>query len=255
MRELMNMISATELDKAFNFHCDMWNKLGIHCPYYSVVTLPEFEGELSREKRDAFYHSGEVALARIETWLEIFDCRLEPHWDVLEFGCGCGRLLLPLAGKVNLAVGCDISYRHMRIAEMEAEERGITKAEFVITHYNLFDKFVKGSFDFIYSILVLQHIPSILTIHYIKQLAQILKPGGVMYFQCFTTDIGYTDEAEDLSMLGTKDDIHMYTTPHKQILQAIRDGGMYLVKTVTWKNPHQPDFEYSVDRQYLCKKE
>jgi SAM-dependent methyltransferase len=106
-----------------------------------------------------------------------------PDWRVLEIGCGMGRLLRPLSERVAAAVGVDVS------AEMIARARefcaGRPNVELHVADGSGSLSFLEnGSFDFVYSHIVFQHVPRKAYIQrYLSEAARVLKPGGVLRVQ------------------------------------------------------------------------
>ena len=86
-----------------------WELFGKTDPYYAVLTAPEFHGQLSAAARAKFFGLGEE---HIETMLSIIRERLDPAFaprHALDFGCGVGRLLIPLGRRCDEVTGVDIS--------------------------------------------------------------------------------------------------------------------------------------------------
>jgi SAM-dependent methyltransferase len=82
--------------------------------------------QLSGERLRRCY---EIASPRVRRYLEAeIEHLLEavgPRAQVLELGCGYGRVLRALAGKAGRVVGVDTSYESLRLArELMADERG-----------------------------------------------------------------------------------------------------------------------------------
>lgn len=96
----------------------------------------------------------------------------------LDFGCGVGRLTQALARRFPSSVGVDIS-RHM-IAQAEllneyAHCRYIASSAARLS-------FDDASFSFIYSNIVLQHVPRPLARNYLREFVRLLAPAGVLVF-------------------------------------------------------------------------
>ncbi len=93
----------------------MWEKFGEENPYFGVYTVDKFRNEnLDDEKLGEFFNSGKVYVEEI--WDEI-ETHLKPEFqpkNALDFGCGVGRLTLPLASKCKSVLGVDISMNMMK---------------------------------------------------------------------------------------------------------------------------------------------
>lgn len=98
--------------------------------------------------------------------------------NVLEIGCGVGRLLK------DGYVGVDISTEMLEICRSRKPNR-------VVHNNGRTLPFEENEFDFVYSYLVFQHIPEEAVMGYIDEAYRVLKPGGKFIFQCI---LGTEDE-------------------------------------------------------------
>jgi SAM-dependent methyltransferase len=129
-----------------------------------------------------FYNLGERDICFALEILERNGINFNPTM-ALDFGCGLGRLTFALAKIFRFVIGCDISEPHLEIARDNACQFGINNVHFIKSSANLLDRLSPGTFDFIYSRLVLQHIPPVLSRAYIRQFTSLLKTGGHMLIQ------------------------------------------------------------------------
>lgn len=108
--------------------------------------------------------------------------------NVLDLGCGVGRLLLPIAKLLNgngTAVGIDISWNMLDHAEKIFLENGIYNYNLEVSdgrHIPAYSK-PKIKFSLIYSVSMFQHIPPDAVLSYIRQSKSLLTPDGVLRFQ------------------------------------------------------------------------
>lgn len=106
---------------------------------------------------------------------------LDPPAEILEIGCGVGRLLVPLAGRVAVAHGVDIS--PVMIGKAKEYAAGAPNVKTALTDGSL-AHLANESLDFVFSFIVFQHIPDRAPIRrYVEEAARVLKPGGVFRFQ------------------------------------------------------------------------
>jgi ubiquinone/menaquinone biosynthesis C-methylase UbiE len=75
----------------------------------------------------------------------------------LDFGCGVGRLVIPLSRICDSVTGVDVSSHMLREAKRNCELRGAENVELVGSDDSL--SAVPGTFDFVHSYIVFQHIP------------------------------------------------------------------------------------------------
>ena len=140
----------------------------------------------------------------------------------LDFGCGVGRLTQPLARRFCSCVGVDISQQMIQRAESlnrYEQCRYVTNSDTRLP-------FADASFLFIYSNIVLQHVPQQLSMEYLREFVRVLAPGGVLVF-------GVQDSfaAPDLSS------------------RLVRVHGSFVSEAETnevvefWKRQAQPDYD------------
>ena len=108
--------------------------------------------------------------ASTETFLDLINNNNNNWNNVLEIGCGIGRLLSPLADmhKESMFYGIDISEEMIKLAPKKD---------------NIKYQQVPNNLDFVYSMLVFQHIEHQEKINYIKLAYEKLKNGGNLFFQ------------------------------------------------------------------------
>ena len=108
--------------------------------------------------------------ASTKTFLDLIENNNKSWNNVLEIGCGIGRLLVPLADKHNECnfYGIDISNEMISLAPKRNN----------IKYQEVTDKL-----DLVYSMLVFQHIEHQEKINYIKLAYDKLKNGGSIFFQ------------------------------------------------------------------------
>lgn len=96
----------------------------------------------------------------------------------LDFGCGVGRLTQALGHYFNLCVGVDISQAMIQQAQSLNE---LPHCQYMATS-DIPLPFPADTFSFIYSNIVLQHIPRRFAKKYLRELVRVLKPGGLLVF-------------------------------------------------------------------------
>ena len=155
-----------------------WESFGRVDPYYGVITLePYRKKNLSEEALRSFFASGE---RHVESLFESIRRRLDPEFAprrALDFGCGVGRLTLPLARRSESVLGLDVSESMLQLARKHAESEGRSNVEFRRSDGLLGG--VDGEFDFIHSYIVLQHIPGRRGERLFRELLTRLGNGGV----------------------------------------------------------------------------
>jgi SAM-dependent methyltransferase len=152
-----------------------WTRLGEQDPLWAVCVLPD--------KKDGgwdpaeFLATGEKEVAAGMGWLTSLG--LPPHYGrALDFGCGAGRLSRALRSYADAVTGVDISEPMLRQAKVLAPD-----CSFVLNPSSDLSVFADGSFDLVYTALVLQHLPRLLVEGYLREFLRVLAPGGIAMVQ------------------------------------------------------------------------
>jgi SAM-dependent methyltransferase len=161
-----------------------WDKWGEIDPYFGVLSSDEYHADnLNEESRANFFHSGDKHIGRILANVRRhLDANYQPARS-LDFGCGVGRLVIPLAALSETVVGVDVSDHMIAEAASNCQKRQIENVSFVKSDDGLTQ--LNGSFDLIHSCLVLQHIPTKRGLRFISALLDHLEPGGVVVIQFY----------------------------------------------------------------------
>jgi SAM-dependent methyltransferase len=153
-----------------------WESHGRREAYYGVLATDRFRNaNLSESVIAEFMLSGE---GHIDDVLGYVERNMGPvrRGRALDFGCGVGRLLLPLARRFEQAVGLDISDSMLAETQRNAEKAGVSNIS--VAHSP--DELPPGeTYDFIHTVIVLQHIPLARGEALIAALLSRLTPGGV----------------------------------------------------------------------------
>lgn len=159
-------------------HADDWEELARREPYFAVLTSEEFLGaENNADTRTAFFEIGEADVAALVLEITSLLGREISLNSSLDFGCGVGRLTLPLARRAARVIACDVAPTMLAHARRNAERAGLHNVTFIETHQ--LAGLSNGEVDFICSLLVLQHIPPRIGYGVIRTLLDLLAPGGV----------------------------------------------------------------------------
>lgn len=159
-----------------------WEKYGSTDPYFGVLTEEKYLKEnLTDENKDAFFASGSSEIAEVlATVRKQFSPDFIPMRS-LDFGCGVGRFVLPLAEISELAVGVDISESMLYEAKRNCDARSIENVSFVKSDDSL--SLLTGRYNFIHSTIVFQHIPIKRGMRIFARLLSHLEVDGVCVLQ------------------------------------------------------------------------
>jgi 2-polyprenyl-3-methyl-5-hydroxy-6-metoxy-1,4-benzoquinol methylase len=154
-----------------------WQELGSLEPYFAVLTKPDFLlANVTAERLQEFFASGEEEarkLLREAQSLFHFDLPLD---TVLDFGCGVGRLTIPLAHRARRVLAVDVADSMLARARMHCEAAGVGNVEFLTL--NDFSSIPPSSVHLACAHLVLQHVPPSSGKRILRRLLSLVAPGG-----------------------------------------------------------------------------
>ena len=152
-----------------------WEAHGRCQAYYGVLSIDKFRSEnLSEAVIAEFMASGADHIKDILSDVEEIFGPIARR-QALDFGCGVGRLLLPLGRLFTEVTGVDISASMLAETDRNATAAGLANVNLA----NSVDKIPAGlTFDFIHSVIVFQHIPVVRGEAIIAALLKRLAPGG-----------------------------------------------------------------------------
>jgi ubiquinone/menaquinone biosynthesis C-methylase UbiE len=175
---------------------------------------------------EEFFRSGESHVREqiLTDMINICQARHPAEMRILEIGCGAGRVTRALATVFGRVVGVDVS------GEMIARAREARRdsANIEVCQNNGVDLSLFGGkeFDFAFSSIVFQHIPSKAVIeNYVRETWRVLKPGALFKFQ---VQGGVLDEQGCDTWLGvgfTEDEMREMAVRCKFEMRYAHDAG------------------------------
>jgi len=192
-----------------------WESLAQRDAFGAILTDPSrVDG---RWDIPEFMATGDAEIEVVMSHLAGIGCLADFGGAALDFGCGVGRLTQALARRFASCVGVDISRRMIEEANSFNQ---YPHCRYVV-HSDIPLPFSDESFSFIYSNIVLQHVPRPFSERYLRDFVRVLAPGGVLVF-------GVQDSfaAPDMSskMMRVRNILHI----RSRIQDALRIGQRHM---------------------------
>lgn len=163
------MTTTTDID---------WQTWGSQDPYHGALSHDRFKrSNWNDDSLREFFQSGEDHIDRV---FDAIVSRVDSNFDpslAIDFGCGPGRLVLPLARRCQMAIGVDVSQSMLDETCKNANRNGIKNCETVLSDDTL--SHVRSDTDFVHSFIVFQHIPTERGLFLMSRLLDKLRPGGI----------------------------------------------------------------------------
>ncbi len=150
---------------------DDWNARARENARYYIATT-QFDSE------ELFSDSGRRDVAALFLELEHL---LTPDIQVLDIGCGIGRMDAWVAPQVKDLVGLDVSGEMVRQAT--ARLAHLPNVSFVEGDGTSLSVIPSASRDLVFSHIVFQHMPRAAFASYVPEVFRVLRPGGSFVFQ------------------------------------------------------------------------
>jgi SAM-dependent methyltransferase len=202
-----------------------WEQVGIEDPHWSVLSDDRFRSEDFAVHEQEFFESGREDVRKMILALERSGRSLTKETNVLELGCGVGRVTHWLAEQFQCIRSYDISAPHLSLAEEHLRNAEIDNVSLVqLTDASQLE--TESGIDLFFSILVLQHNPPPVAKALLVSAFNSLAEGGLAYFQIPTYMPGYSFDAERyLSGEDPSGGIEMHLIPQPDIFKICEEAG------------------------------
>ncbi len=155
-----------------------WERIAQTDPIWGVMSIDALRAENRTDAAEQrFWESGEEHIGRMLEIAEELVGPVDLRGTAVDFGCGVGRLLVPLGRRFARAVGIDVAASMREHARASCTRAGLENIELHESPARLSDV------AFVHSTLVLQHIPVGKGRPLFDELVGVLRPGGVGVIQ------------------------------------------------------------------------
>lgn len=128
--------------------------------------------------KDVFLTSGKTVVDDMDSFMRQNGVELESCKEVLDFGCGCGRLIRHLGARTK--AGLSGSDYNPNLVSWCANNLKFGQFKTNLLEPPL--QFEANTFDFVYARSVFTHLPHDLQLKWMAELRRVLTPGGFLYF-------------------------------------------------------------------------
>ena len=248
MKKLIKGVSKSMHKLELEFLNVNWNKFGLEDPLWAVSTAADkrWGGWALKD----FFEEGEGTIAYVMDHLKSLRVPLR-FGRALDFGCGVGRLTQALAKRFETIYGIDIAES---MIEKAKELCDLSNVKFMANRSKDLKVFASNHFDFIITLITLQHIPKDLALGYISEFVRVAKPGGVITFHVPAKWVDPKapaprveipqDPAENVEKHGPI--MLMSGIPKSEVIKLLHRCGADVVDVIenTWSGPEWLSYHY-----------
>lgn len=184
-----------------------WDRRAEADPYYWVAATQEAD-------LDSYHASAERDCSHFMNGLQSVLGKTVTG-NLLDLGCGIGRMTAPLAAHFKKAVGVDVS--PIMIKQAQELHQKIDNLEFIVNSGADLSMLENESYQVVCSYSVLPHLPPDVVTAYFCEIGRILEHGGVVRYQFW---VGPSHHPDDHDTLG----IHVYE--EEQVLALHTQAGL-----------------------------
>jgi 2-polyprenyl-3-methyl-5-hydroxy-6-metoxy-1,4-benzoquinol methylase len=210
-----------------------WTEFGQTEPYWSVLTGERYRmKDIDANIIEHFYESGIGEVDFFEQCCGRNMVSVNPDWEILDFGCGVGRVGEHFARRYRSYHGIDVSISHMNLARERLNRMNLHN--WVIS--SLMEFITQPvDFDVLYSFLVLQHNPPPLIAWLLDRLLPRIRLGGVAFFQLPCHLFGYSfDKRAYLENLGRQHEFELHVLPQHRVFRILASHGFVPIEVVPY---------------------
>lgn len=205
-----------------------WAALGESEPHWSVLSSEAYRADnMDPAAMEEFWTSGAREAALIDRF-EATTGRRASHGTCLELGCGVGRVTRYLADRFDHVIGVDISPGNLALCREATVEQGNVET---VQVRGIEDFEQLPGYDFLFSVIVLQHNPPPVQKAMLRALFAKVRPGGGVLFQIPTDLDGYAFDAETYLSSAPRE-MEMHGLPRPVVLDEMRRAGLDIVDVV-----------------------
>lgn len=170
-------ITSQALAMSIDLMRQQWNEMASCNPFFSITSWPDFEDQ-NHLDINFFWKIGQIHSRNLLTYIKLNDLSKTSKLDMVEIGCGLGRMTHDFATRFNKVYALDISEKMIEGAKFHWGN--LANVNFISSDGKSLKPISDKSVDFVLSFYVLNHVvqPSIV-LSYIRETGRVLKPRGM----------------------------------------------------------------------------
>lgn len=155
-----------------------WQNIGEKDPYFGVLTKDIYKKSvITDDAKNDFFLSGELYVREI---MKIVEEKIDENFkpiEAIDFGCGVGRIAIPLSKYCDTVYCVDISSGMIKETLKNCDSSNVVNVKPVVSNGKSIG--VDHVVDLIHSFIVFQHIPVDRGMRIFVDLLKLLRNGGV----------------------------------------------------------------------------
>jgi cyclopropane fatty-acyl-phospholipid synthase-like methyltransferase len=228
-----------------------WEKVGLEDPHWSVLSADRFRSTKFVNHESEFFESGRDDVSKMMLAVDRSGRELANDANVLELGCGVGRVTRWLAQRFGTVRSYDISGPHLALAKDHLTRCAVDNVT-LLGLTDISQLASESSIDLFFSILVLQHNPPPIANALLLSALNSLAYGGLAYFQIPTYMPGYSfDAGEYIDGQASSGGIEMHLLPQTNVFEIIEQTGC---RTLEVREDDYTGNTYFISNTFLVEK-
>lgn len=137
---------------------------------------------------EEFFRTGYTEISTVFHYMQSVGISIPEGGSFLDFGCGVGRATRALMARFDHGYGVDVSDTMISLAN-KYSAIDARKPAYMVNKVASLNAITDNAVDFVYSHIVIQHIPRPLQAVFIGEFIRVLRSGGIAAFQVPTEDL------------------------------------------------------------------
>lgn len=175
----------TSTVRHWDVSCDDWERLAREDPLWAILTDPSKRKQ--QWDQDAFFATGLQELEAFwpEVERRVASWSLAVPQQVLDYGCGVGRVSQAFAAQGLQVLGLDIA--PTMIDRAQSWNQYPERCTYAVATSPSLSEVPSASYDLVYCALVLQHVPRPVALALLQAFVRVLRPQGLAAVQVVIT--------------------------------------------------------------------